>query len=724
MTQSIGRPVPRVDGIAKVTGGARYAADTPIPGMTYGSLVLSTIGRGTISAIDTSAAQASPGVLAVLTHLNSPGLMAKLFPNYSKTSVPLQDATVTHSGQIIAAVVATTLEQAQEAATLVNVRYSAQQAKATLADAIGDTYLPPPGYGGSNEFILGDTAAGLAAADVRIEAQFSQPNHHHNPIEPSATVVEWNGDHLTLHQSTQGVGGARRTASTAFGIPAANVRVLATYLGGGFGSKTSTWPHTLAAVMLSRVAEKPVKLVLTRAQMFTLSGHRGEFRQHLTLGAKRDGTLTAIVDITTQQLSRTSENVFSGSVSSRRLYACPNIHTRQQGIRLDMPTASYMRSPEMSSHFGLETALDELSVKLGIDPVELRIRNYTDTDTETGKKFTSKYLLDCYRMAGDAFGWSKRNPTVGSMRAGAELIGWGMATEAHGFSPSPSSASVRFSPDGSVLARSATHDIGTGTYTVMTQVTGAALGIPLGTIRFELADSDFPPATLSASSATVASVTGAVNKAALAVRDAVITLAIADPASPLHGLSADKIRTENGFLIATDGPSRRDSYRAVLGRHGQPIEVTSSSTNTDGYTTGAMFAEVRIDPLIGRIRVTRLVGAYDVGRVMNRQTARSQVLGGMTWGIGYALMEHTIVDRRTARIVNPTLSSYLVPVCADVPEIQALFVDKPDPGSEALGAKGFGECPITGVPAAIANAVYHATGKRVRDLPITQDKLL
>jgi len=453
-------------------------------------------------------------------------------------------------------------------------------------------------------------------------------------------------------------------------------------------------------------------------------GQRAEYEAEVTLGAKRDGALTALIHTGTQQLSRASETLYSPNRSVQRLYATPNLHTRAQGVRLDLPTAQFMRAPEVCAHFALETTMDELSYELGIDPVELRLRNYTDTSPSTGQRFSSKFLREAYFLARNEFGWHRRNPRPGVTRDGNDFVGWGMATEMHAYEGGQATAMVRVNTDGTALAQCGTQDIGTGTYTVMTQVAGQALGIPTAQVRFQLGDSDFPPAVTSASSATVPTVTGAVDKAAKAVRTAVIQLAISDAASPLHGLTPDQVVTEHGYLFAAADRSRRVSYKDVVTKHGTPVENTSTSTNEGGNSCGAVFVEVRVDARYGRVRVTRVVGAYDCGRVLNRRTARSQVIGGMTWGISTALMEHTTYDARTARVTNPNMSTYLLAVNADVPDLQVLFVDKPDPVSTALGARGFGETPMTGVPAAIGNAIYHATGRRVRDLPITQDKLL
>ncbi|SMC69619.1 xanthine dehydrogenase family protein molybdopterin-binding subunit [Kibdelosporangium aridum] len=724
MSQLVGQPIDRVDGRAKVTGAARYTADFQVPSVLYGHMAMSTIGRGRIVSIDTARALAAPGVVAVFTHLNAPRLVPQNPFPYVKGFYPLQDDRIHHNGQPIAYVVARSLEEAIEGANLVQARYEEERPKALLSEHMAAAYLPPPSRNGENEFIRGDVQAGLAQADVRIEQEYTSPTHHHNPIEPSSTVAQWSGDKLTLFETAQGISFSRLTVANGLKIPPENVRIVSKYLGGGFGAKGTVWPHTLLTAAIARELGKPVKFTLSRAQMYTSHGHRAQFHQRLTLGAKKDGTLTSLVNISTQQASSNTDILFNLSESSMLLYAVPNMHVRQQAVRLDIAGASFQRSPETTSHFGLETAMDELSVKLGIDPVELRLRNYSEVNPETRVRWSSKYLRECYAMAAKKFGWSRRNPRPGSMRDGVELIGWGMATEAHTFNALPASAVVTMSPDGKVLAQCGTQEIGTGTYTVMTQVVASGLGVDLGEVTFDLGDTNFPPAGISAASATINSITGAVSQAATSVRDAVIKLAVADPRSPLHGVAPADIAVDHGVMYVKSRRYRNDTYRAVMGRHGQPVSNTATVPNERGYTTGCVFVEVRVDPRVGRVRVTRVVTAHDPGRVMNLKTARSQVIGGVTWGMGYALMEHTVYDPRTARVVNPTLSTYLIPVNADVPEIDAMFVDRPDPASTALGAKGFGETPITGVPAAIGNAVYHATGRRIRDLPITQDKLL
>jgi xanthine dehydrogenase YagR molybdenum-binding subunit len=723
MSELVGRGVTRVDGRAKVTGAATYAADHEITGMLHGHLVLSTIARGEITAIDTSAALATPGVVAVHTHQDMPSLTVPPFP-YLKGFLPMQDTRVHHNGQPVAYVVAETPEQAREAATLVRVDYRAERPVARLADALDEAYLPPPFREEPNEYSRGDAATAYERAEVRIEHDYTSPMMHHNPIEPHTSTAVWDGDALTLYESAQGVMFTRRVVSIAFGLAEGNIRIISPYLGGGFGAKGPTWPHTLINAAVARMLGRPVKVVLTRAQMFTMNGHRAEYRRNLRLGATGDGRLTAIVDTSTAQLTRTDQGVYNTSESTLRLYACLNVHVRQFGVRLDLPSSNYMRSPETTAHFGLEIAMDELSHELGMDPVELRTRNHATVDPHTGVAYSSKHLLECYRIGARAFGWARRDPRPGSMRDGDIHVGWGMATEVHSFSVFQSGAGLTVDVDGRATLRAATQDIGTGTYTVISQVVADELGMPLEHVTTLLGDTTYPPASLSAGSATMASVIGPVSRAAQSARDAVVALAVADPRSPLHGVPAEDVVAERGYLVARGDRGRRDSYRGVVSRHGRPVEVTGSEPNSGGYSFGAVFVEVRIDPRLAALRVSRVVAAYDPGRVLNHRTAHGQVIGGVTWGIGFALMEHTVVDPTTARVVNPNLSTYLVPVCADTPSVETLFVDRPDPGSTARGARGFGETPGTGVPAAISNAIFHATGRRLRDAPFTRDKLL
>ncbi|MCS7475400.1 xanthine dehydrogenase family protein molybdopterin-binding subunit [Umezawaea endophytica] len=723
----IGRPLTRVDGVAKVTGAARYAADADVAGVTHAVLVTSTIARGRVSALETAAARSAPGVLGVFTHLTMPRLTVPgPTAAYFKRFLPVQDDVVRHAGQPVAVVVAETLEQARYAATLLRVSYEAEVPRVVLADSMADAYVPPPGNDGPNDYLRGDVAAGFAAADVVVETTCTTPLQHHNALEPSATVAEWTGDRLTVHESTQGIGNSQNALMQAFGLPRENVRVVTPFVGGGFGAKGPVWPHTVLAAAVARQVGRPVKLVLTRADTYTSNGHRAETHQVLRVGATRDGGLTAIEHVVTQQVSRTEEALFNSSEPTRMLYACPNVRSTQRAVRLDLPTGSFVRSPEAATSHALESALDELSHALGVDPVELRLRNWSDTNQETGVRHGSNHLRECYEEGARRFGWSNRDPRPGSMRDGGELVGLGMATAAHTAGGRPGSgATVTIGLDGTATIRSGTQEIGTGTSTVMAQVGAEVLGLPAHHVVFALGDTDYPPAFASAASATVPSVGSGVVRAATAAREQVVAAAVADVGGPLHGVPPDRVGTADGYLFVADQPRRRVSYRDVVRRRGTPVEVTSNPVPVPlGYSVGAVFVEVRVDPVTGRVRVRRVVGVFDPGRVLNRQTVRSQAIGGAVWGIGFTLTEHTLVDPHLGRVVTPNLSGYLVPVNADVPDIDVGFVDRPDPASPALGARGFGETPMTGVTAAIGNAVHHAIGHRIRDLPITQDKVI
>ncbi|WP_033342015.1 xanthine dehydrogenase family protein molybdopterin-binding subunit [Catenuloplanes japonicus] len=723
----VGRPIARTDGVAKVTGAARYAADADVTGVVHAVLVTSDVARGRITAIDTAVASSGAGVLAVLTHDTLPALTLPAVTSfYLKRFVPVQDDRIRHAGQPVAIAVADTLARAQDAAARVVVRYESAPPQVVLADALGEAYVPPPGSDGPNDYTRGDVAAGMAAADVTVEATYTTPLQHHNPLEPSATVASWDGDALTVHESAQGISITQNVLAQAFGLTPGQVRVITPYVGGGFGAKGPAWPHTLLAAAAARHVGRPVKLVLSRAQTYTSHGHRAETHQVMRVGATREGRLTAIDHVVTQQVSRTEELLFNSSEPTRMLYDCANVRSTQRAVRLDLPTGSFVRSPEAATGHVLESTLDELAVTLGLDPVELRLRNWSAINQETGAPHGSNHLRECYTRGAQQFGWSRRDPRPGSMRDRDGIIGWGMATAAHTAGGRPGSgATVTVGRDGTARIECGTQEIGTGTYTVMQQVGAQTLGLAVHQVTFLLGDTRYPAAFASAASATVPSAGAAVVRAATAARDLVVAAALADAASPLHGVAADRIGAEDGFLFVTGQPWRRVAYRDVMARHGAPISATSTPVPTPlGYSTGAVFAEVHVDPAIGRVRVRRIVGVFDPGRILNRQTARSQAIGGAVWAVGFTLTEHTLVDPHLGRVVTPNLSGYLIPTNLDIPDIDVDFIDRPDPDSPALGARGFGETPMTGTTAAIANALHHATGHRFRDLPITQDKIL
>jgi xanthine dehydrogenase YagR molybdenum-binding subunit len=742
-TASVGKPLDRVDGRRKITGTAPYAAELQHDHLAHAFLVQSTIAKGRIAAIDTAAAKGSPGVLAILTHENTPkfqqaGSGPKGQPTQSgklgEDRLPLADDVIHYAGQHVAVVVANTLEQARHAASLVKVRYQAAPPVLTIAEAEPTAYLPEKSFGRPLQHTRGDVDGALAAPGaVKVEATYTTPVETNNPMEPSATVAVWNGDHLTVADATQAVIGTRAVLAQAFGIPRENVRVLCPFTGGGFGCKGFQWPHTLLAAMAAKVTRRPVQLNLTRQQMFTSVGHRPPTIQKMSLAAKKDGTLTAIRHETLQATSPVTEFIEAcGLTTSKVLYACENVAIPHRLVRVNIGSPTPMRAPgDCPGSFALESSMDELADALGMDPVELRVKNHADKDPGEGKPWSSKHLKECYAEGAEKFGWKRRNPKPGAMKDGDLLVGWGMATALYPGNRRPASARVRLTPDGRALVQVATQDLGTGSYTIFTQVAADALGLPVERVTFELGDSDFPEAPVSGGSNTAASVSEAVIGAVAALKSKLVALAAADPESPLGGLRPEEVTMADGRLAVVGNPARGLSYTDLLKRARQPtieaeaeVKPEDANKNYSIHSWGAQFCEVKIDPLLPRVQVTRWVSAIDVGRVLNAKLAKSQVMGGVVMGVGMALLEHTVYDPRTGLPVNANFADYPIPVNADIPEVEVHFVDRPDPIINTLGCRGVGEIGITGVAAAIANAVYHATGKRVRDLPITPDKLL
>lgn len=740
MEQLIGKPMDRVDGRLKVTGAVRYAADAAVQNVAHAVIVGSTIAKGRVQDIDTVAAEKVPGVLAVLTHKNMPKLKQPKEDFFGggkmgEDRTPLRDDLVHYAGQHLAVVVADTLEAAREAAALVRMTYAVEGPLLEMDQAGATATEPKEFFGEEVQHRRGDVDAALAAADVvKVEQTYTTPVETHNPMEPSGTSAAWDGDRLTVHDATQWIMGTQAILAEALGLPRKNVHVVCPFVGGAFGCKGFIWGHTLLAAVAARTVGRPVKLVLTRPQMFTGVGHRPPTVQTVTLAATKDGRLTAIRHATTTCTSPITDHIeHCGAATSKILYACPNVHTPLKLLHLNFATPTPMRGPgESPGTFALESALDELACALGIDPVELRVRNHAEVNPANGKPWSSKHLLECYRLGAEKFGWKDRNPQPRSMRDGGLLVGWGMATATYPAYRFPGSARVRLLADGRAVVSSATHDLGTGAYTIFTQVAAQTLGLPFDQVRFELGDSDLPYAQVAGGSNTTATVSQAILEAAQAVKSQLLQLAAADAHSPLRGLGADQIAIAEGRLFAAADPARGEPYTDLLARAGRPALEATSSTQLGAQeqqrfafqSFGAQFCEVKIDPQLPRVRVTRFVSAIDIGRVLNPKTCRSQVLGGVVMGLGMALMEHTAYDPRTGRPVTDNLADYAVPVNADVGSIEAYFLDRADPHINALGCRGVGEIGITGVAASVANAVFHATGKRVRDLPITPDKLL
>ncbi|MDY7004606.1 MAG: xanthine dehydrogenase family protein molybdopterin-binding subunit [Cyanobacteriota bacterium] len=733
MNKVIGKPINRVDGKLKVTGGARYTADMPVENLTYGVLIESTIAKGKITKLETTAAETAPGVLAIITHRNVPKFnQISFFPGGQSLPI-LQDENIYYQGQHIGIIVAKTLEQAQYAATLVKVEYQTEQATIDIDEALKQGYEPESIFMGMlpAHSLRGDINSGHSQAEVLVEQTYSTPMENHNPIEPSATIAVWEDDRLTLYETTQGVCSAQGAMAKVFDIPPENIRVISKFLGGGFGCKAFVWPHAILTTMAARYVKHPVKLVLTRAQMYTSVGYRAPTRQHLTLGATKEGKLTLIKHIGETITSPFDEFTESVTMATNMMYSCPNVDTNYRLGRINAGTPTFMRAPgEAPGMFALESAMDELSYALELDPIELRVRNHADVDPATGHPWSSKSLKECYQRGAEIFGWKHRNPKPGSMSDDDSLIGWGMASATFPANSFPATAKVTIYNSGEILVESATHDLGTGTYTVMTQVAAEVLGVSLEQVEFKLGDTNLPKAPLTGGSSTASSVGTAVQVAAMKVRSKVVDMAISDSDSPLYQAKPEEVIFESGKLLLKNNPSVGESYQEILSRHGlENIEAVGNNTSKQQqeyakHSFGGIFVEVRVDRLLGEVRVARCVGVYGAGRILNAKTARSQMIGGITWGIGMALMEHTVMSPHYGRILNHNLSDYLIPVQLDVPDIQVQFVDEEDPYVNALGTKGIGELSIVGVAGAIANAVYHATGKRIRDLPITPDKLL
>jgi xanthine dehydrogenase YagR molybdenum-binding subunit len=727
---SIGKPFDRVDGRLKVTGVAKYAAEFTLPDLVHAVLVQSTIPAGAITGFDLKEAQDLPGVLAIITPDNAQKLDSAKGPVHGPL---LQNHEVLFNGQSIAVVVADTLERAQAAAARVRVTYRTDEAVTSMDTAIGQAYVPKAFRNGqrSPDSLRGDPDGGFASGAAKVDATYITPVEHHNPMEPHATIARWQDDRLTVWTATQGISAAHTTLSGQFGIDRAHVRVICPFVGGGFGSKGNTWPPASLAAMAARIVGRPVKLVLTRAQMYTSNGYRPRTVQKLKFAAAADGVLTAMRHDGFSQMSPPSLGEFCEPVAlaTEFLYACPNVAVSHRLVATNSPLPTYMRAPgEASGVFALESAMDELAVALKMDPVEFRLRNYAERDPHEDKPFASKALRECYRQGAEAFGWSRRSAEARSMRDGNTLIGWGFATATYPTNRSKASVKIRVNADGSIVLQSGTQDIGTGTYTVMSQVAAETLDVPMSRVRFDLGDSSFPPAPVSGGSMTAASVAPAVQAACEAVADKLIGLAKADERLGWNDLDRTALRLRDGMVI---GPDQRISVAELLARRSETfVEATADTEPGEErrrysmHAFGAQFVEVRVDEDLGEIRVSRYVGAFDCGRVLNPKTARSQLIGGITYGIGMALLEETHVDGETGRVVNANIAEYLVPVNADIPDIQTIIVPNDEATSNVLGVKGIGELPMVGVAAAIANAVYHATGVRVRKVPIRIEDVL
>lgn len=723
----IGKPLDRVDGPLKVRGAATYAAEFDIPNLVHAALVQSGVGAGRITRVDDSLARSQKGVLASIHYANAPKVGVPAVRPASLAQPIFGGPEVQYNGQHLGVVVADTFERARHAANLVRFEYDAQTPRVEMKKFEAEAFTLPD----APPEVRGDVMLGRQGAAQRIEATYETPSEHHNPLEPHATIAVWEGDHLTVYDATQGVQACREALADVFDIPIENVRVICPFVGGGFGSKGTMWMHIPIAALAARTVGRPVKLVLRRQEMFTGHGHRAHTQQTLEIGAAQDGALTLIRHDTFNETSMLDEWREDTGKMTGMMYACPNVQTSGKLVRLNKMPPTFMRAPgEAASSAALECAMDELAEKLGMDPIDFRLKNDTMTDGAQKKPFSSRAYKACLEQGRTAFGWSERQQTPAKRREGNFLVGYGVAGATYPANFRPSSARMTLFENGQVLVQSSSHDLGTGAYTIFTQIGADALGVPADKVRVELGDTRLPEGVLAGGSQSSASTGSAILDAGNMLKMRLIALILGNEKNPLSGLARQDVKAENGRIFSVKDPSRSVSYTDVLRITGQKrADVLGSNGKANRpdrsyYSFGAHFTKVRVDLELGQVRIEKMLGVFGAGRILNAKTARSQMLGGMIWGIGMALHEHTEYDPNNGRVVTRNLADYHIPCCADAPEIEVVFVPENDTETAPIGAKGVGELGIVGAAASIANAIYNATGKRVREFPITPDKLL
>jgi xanthine dehydrogenase YagR molybdenum-binding subunit len=731
----IGAPISRLDGPRKVRGEARFAAEFSMDGMLYASLAYSTVARGRVATLDTSAAEAAPGVVLVMTHRNAPRM--KPLPGFGTAplaagahTVPiLQDDPVHWNGQPIALVLAETQEQADHARSLIRATFEAEPAVTSFDEAKAHARRPEPFLGREPERKVGDAEAALAAAPFKVDAVYRTPPQNHNAIEPHAVTLAWDRDELVVHGAEQAVAHAAWTLAYVFGLAPEQVHVTSPYVGGGFGSK-GVWDHHVLAAAAAKLTGRPVRLALSREGVFRIVGGRAATEQRVAIGAAPDGRFEALIHTGVAAIARQGRlpEAFIGGTPT--LYRAGSFELGLRVADIDMVTNSFMRAPgEAVGSFALQCAIDELAEQLGMDPIELRLRNEPAREPITDREFSSRHMVEACRAGAERFGWDQRSATPGARREGEWMVGMGFATTTFPYVRMPGGAArITLSKDGRASVEVAAHEMGMGTATVQTQVAASRLGLPLDHVTFTYGDSTLPGLVMAGGSQQTASIGASV----IAAHRALVTelLEFAGEDSPLAGLSLDQVGCRAAGLCKLDEPERFESYASILARAQRDSVTAEAAAPTDlewmrwsMHSYGALFCEVRVSAITGEVRVSRFLGSYDCGRILNAKTAASQLRGGIVMGLGLALMEETEVDGRTGRIMNPSLAGYHVPVHLDVPEIDVIWTDIPDPLAP-MGAHGVGEIGITGVGAAVANAIYNAAGKRVRDLPITPDKLL
>jgi xanthine dehydrogenase YagR molybdenum-binding subunit len=743
MSPAIGKAVNRIDGPEKVTGSARYSADILLPGLAHAAIVGAAIPSGRVTAIDTGAAVAAGGVVSILTHENLPRIAGEphLLPSLvggpapGQSFFPMQDELVHYAGQPVALVIADGHERAQYAASLVEVSYARTPSVTTIEEGRDSAAEAEMLFGGlmPARSGRGDVEAALAEAEVRLDAEYRMAANHHNPIEAPATTAVWEDDSLTIYDSTMGVRASQLTVAHLLGVPLSKVRVIGHFVGGSFGMKAMVWPHVTLAAMAARHVRRPVRLALTRPQMFTSNGHREEQEHRLTVGTTKDGRLRALRH---QKLSITSpfdDWAEPATGVSSQLYACENFEGFHELIHGNTMTPTFTRGPgESAASFALESLMDELAHEVGIDSVELRVREHAKLGPN-GNPWSSDGLEECLRVGAERFGWVDRDPTPRSRRDGDWLIGLGMAAAGY---PVPlfmpvQHARARLYADGSAVVETGTPEFGTGVRTMMTQVGADALGVPLDAVSAAAGDSDLPNTSSAVGSAGATMVSAAVHSAGTALRDQLVAMAVADEGSPLQGAAPAAIEVDGGRLALRAQPDTGESYGELLGRNRMAFAEADGSwtpppldTPLGLLTFGAQFAEVAVDPDLGLVRVRRMLGAFAPGRILNPKLARSQLMGGMLWGLGQALLEGNQMDPRHGRWGASNLGEYLVPVNADAPDVAIELIQVQDEGINPLGVKGVGEVGQVGVAAAIANAVFNATGRRIRELPMAAELVM
>jgi xanthine dehydrogenase YagR molybdenum-binding subunit len=742
----IGAAVPRIDGPLKTSGTARYAVDHNFPGLVHAVAVQATIGKGKIRSLDASAAGKMPGVLLVLHHGNIDSVYRFAAHDddgtISEARPPFEDENIYYWGQFVAAVVAESLEQARAAASAIRIEYDAEipDVSPDLSDFTG----PRP-----ESWRRGDPDKALASAPVTVDETYSTPVETHNPMEMHGTVAVWDGDDVTLYECSQGVVNHRIVMSAVLGVSRENVRVISRFIGSGFGGKLFPWPQSTIAAAAARKLNRPVKLSVDRRMMFSNTGHRPRTQQRIRLGATQDGKLTAIRHDFLTETSQLDDFVEHCGEQTPFLYSCPNLVVTTGMVRRNVGAPAPMRGPgAVPGLFALESAMDELAIKLKIDPLELRLKNDAERDEGKNLPFSSRHLKECYTTGAEKIGWKNRTPEPGSMRRNGKVIGWGLAGASWAAARIPCTATVELCPNGRVCVRCATQDIGTGTYTIFAQVVHARTGVPLDRIDVFLGDSSLPEGPTSGGSMATSAVLPATTTAVNSAVTRLLHVAAMTPKSPFHGMKPESLAFSDGMVRSKEEPQVVGAaYRpnAQLAANGVPFEEVLKLANLSGITAtgktapsfedpkakqyslhsyGCHFAEVEWEPEIARLRVSRIFSVFDCGRIINKGAGTNQILGAAVMGVGMAMFEDTVHDPRTGQPINGSFADYIVPVCADLPDLDVTFLDYPDLIVNEYGARGIGEIGMAGVAPAITAAVHHATGVRVRELPIRIEDLL